>query len=370
MIGIAVTKPTVPGISRPNQIQLASLADNFNGNAINGSLWTTARAGFGPSVNTVNQRIEVSFPTNSADDPSLGIFGAGLASRCTVKGDFDVQVDFRLLNWTFSNGVRVGLASAPGPFFASPFSTTNPPFAVERISFGNPTNDFPGSPREAYLTHFLDAVQGVTPTGDLAGSLRLTRSGGFETGYYMSSGNWVSIHTGPSITQDMHLDIIAWSHNYAFTHTFVKIAFDNFTLTRGTATCPTITLNPSSGPLGTKAMIHGSGFPTSTFGPSPIVVTFDDMLSGFTTATNGNFSFTFNVPDAQPGSHFVKALDETTGTFAIANFQVTQVRTIDLGIDVGTLFPWGHRGCLCARNPQRDAAKLINRPTALGPNEA
>jgi hypothetical protein len=186
----------------------------------------------------------------------------------------------------------------------------------------------------------------------------------------MSSGNWVSIHTGPSITQDMHLDIIAWSHNYAFTHTFVKIAFDNFTLTRGTATCPTITLNPSSGPLGTKAMIHGSGFPTPTFGPSPIVVTFDDMLSGFTTATNGNFSFTFNVPDAQPGSHFVKALDETTGTFAIANFQVTQVRTIDLGIDVGTLFPWGHRGCLCARNPQRDAAKLINRPTALGPNEA
>jgi hypothetical protein len=338
MLGIAMTKPTVPGTARPNQSQLASLADNFNGNAVNSSLWTTARAGSGPSVNAVNQRIEVSFPTNSADDPSLGIFGAGLASRCTVKGDFDVQVDFRLLNWTFSNGVRVGLASTPGPFFASPFSTTNPPFAVERISFGSPTNDFPGALREAYLTHFLDAVQGVTPTGDLSGSLRLTRSGGFETGYYMSSGNWVTIHTGPSIVQDMHLDIIAWSHNYAFTHTFVKIAFDNFTLNRGTASCPIITLNPSSGPLGTKVVVHGSGFPTSTFGPTPIVVTFDDMLSGFTTATNGTFSFTFNVPDAQPGSHFVKALDEITGTIGIANFQVTQVRTIALGIDVGTLY--------------------------------
>jgi hypothetical protein len=62
------------------------------------------------------------------------------------------------------------------------------------------------------------------------------------------------------------------------------------------------------------------------------------MLSGFTTATNGNFSFTFNTPDAQPGSHSVKALDEISGTIGIANFQVTQFRTIALGIDVGTLY--------------------------------
>lgn len=338
MLGTGWTKPAIMDTSRPVHGQLASLADNFNSNIINSSTWNTAQAGFGPSVSAVNQRIEVSFPTDSANDLSLGIFGAGLSSRCTVKGDFDAQVDFRLLNWTFSNGVRVGLASTPGAFFASAFSTTNPPFAVERISFGNPINDFPGLPRESYLTHFLDGVQGVTPTSDLSGTLRLTRTGGLETGYYLTSGNWVMIHTGAAITQDIHLNIVAWSHDYAFEHVFVKIAFDNFTLNRGTATCPAITLNPSSGPLGTKVVVQGSGFPTSPIGPSTVVVSFDDMLSGFTTASNGTFSFTFNVPDAQPGAHLVKALDEPTGTSAVANFQVTQVNILALSIDVGTLY--------------------------------
>ena len=338
VFGIGLTKPSIASIPQPNRGQLATLADNFNSNSINGSLWTTAQAGFGPSISAVNQRLEVSFPTNSADDPSLAIFGAGLSSRCTVKGDFDAQVDFRLLNWTFSNGVRVGLASTSGSFFSSAFTISNPPFAVERISFGNPTNDAPGLPREAYLTHFLDGVQGVTPTADLSGSLRLTRSGGLETGYYMSSGNWVTIHTGPSITQDIHLDIVAWSHNYAFAHTLVKFAFDNFTLNQGNASCPTITLNPSSGPIGTKVVVHGAGFPTSALDSSTVIVSFDDMLSGFTTVTNGNFSFTFNVPDAQPGAHLVKALDELTRTSAVANFQVTRVNTLALSIDVGTLY--------------------------------
>src|SRR6267378_5734373 len=265
ILGMGLTKPTLTEAAQPNHAQLATLGDNFNS-----SLWVATQAGFGPSVIAANQTVKVSFPTNSANDPSLGIFGAGLSSRCTVNGDFDVQIGFRLVNWTFSNGVRVGLASTPGAFFASAFSNTNPPFAVERISFGNPINDFPGLPREAYLTHFLDAVQGVTPTSDLSGSLRLTRTSGLETGYYMSSGNWITIHTGPSITQEIHLNIVAWSHDYAFEHTFVKVAFDDFTLNRGTTTCPTIALNPSSGPLGTKVVVQGSGFPTSSFGPSRV----------------------------------------------------------------------------------------------------
>ena len=332
VLGIGLMKPTITKAVQPDQGKLASLGDNLNG-----SLWIATRAGFGPSATVVNQTVEVSFPTNSANDPSLGIFGAGLSSRCTVKGDFDAQVDFRLINWTFSNGVRVGLASTPGPFFASDFFTT-PPFAAERTSFGSPTGDAPGVPREVYLTDFLDRVHGLIPTSDTSGSLRLVRSAGSETGYYLSSGNWVTIHTGPSITQDIHLDIVAWSHDFAFTHTFVKVAFDNFTLSRGSAACPAIMLNPSIGPIGTKVLVQGSGFPTSTYGPGTVMVTFDDMLSGFATTTNGTFRFTFDVPDAQAGAHLVKALDEITGTSAVASFQVTQINTLALTVDVGTLY--------------------------------
>jgi len=62
------------------------------------------------------------------------------------------------------------------------------------------------------------------------------------------------------------------------------------------------------------------------------------MLLGITTNANGNFSFTFNVPDAQPGLHFVKAIDELTGTSANASFRVTLVNTLALSLDVGTLY--------------------------------
>jgi|GEM_PF-2363331 len=332
VLGIGLAKPPPTKPSQPSQNQFASLGDDFNS-----SLWVATKAGSGPSVVATNRTVQVSIPVNSANDPSLRIFGAGLSSRCSVGGDFDVQVSFRLVNWTYSNGVRVGLASTPGPFFTSDFSVT-PPFAVERISFGSAADGSPSLPREAYLTHFLDGVQGVTATSDISGSLRLVRFGGFETGYYMSSGNWVMIHNGPSITQDVHLNMVAWSHDIYFAHTFVKVAFENLTLNQGSATCPAVTLSPTSGPVGTKVVVQGSGFPASAYGSGTIMVDFDDMLLGFAIATNGTFSFTFNIPDAQPGPHGVKALDELIGVSAVTNFQVTQINIIALSVDVGTLY--------------------------------
>src|SRR5712692_3455177 len=536
-LGIGLSRPTITKATQLDNAQLPSLSNNFNSSA-----WVATQAGFGPTATIANQTVDITFPTNSANDPSLRIFGAGLSSQCTVKGDFDAQVIFRLVNWTFSNGVRVGLASTPGPFFTGDFSTT-PPFAVERISFGSPTGDFPGLPREAYLSHFLDGVQGVTATSDLSGSLRLTRSGGSETGYYLSSGNWVMIHTGHSITQDIHLDIVAWSHDYAFSHTFVKVALDKFILNQGSTTCPTpvfsdnlsgnsinpavwktqitgtgpvvsavnqsiittlppnsqndpiaqgfgggltsvcllggdfdmqvnfrlllwpqssgvrvgllimgapapavervgwgptealgqprevylthfadnpqggtptsdlsgtlrmvrtgsllkgyylhagswvqihtgptvnleeihfgfsawshnaifpgqvvkvgfdnfvvnsgqllcptLRLSPTSGPIGTRVQVQASGFPTSAYGPDQVIVNFDDMFLGIATNMNGNFSFTFNVPDAQPGLRLIKAIDGVTGTSASANFTAAQVKALVISLDVGTLY--------------------------------
>ena len=259
-----------------------------------------------------------------------------MSSVCPVSGDFDVQVGFRLLNWTFSNGVRVGLASTPGPFFTGDFATT-PPFAVERTSFGLPA-DGPGVPREVYLTHFLDQVQGLIPTSDLTGALRLTRIGGTATGYYLSSTGWIAIHSGPTTTQSVNLDLVAWSHDYAFTHTFVKVAFDNFTINRGNAACPGITLTPTRGPVGTNVHAHVTGFPSPSFTPNQVLMSFDGNFLGFATNLNGTFDFTFNVPEAQPGSHLVKATDEFSSASLSANFMVTPVDTLAISLDVGTLY--------------------------------
>jgi YVTN family beta-propeller protein len=106
----------------------------------------------------------------------------------------------------------------------------------------------------------------------------------------------------------------------------------------GQSLCPSLNVSPRSGPIGTKVRVQVSGFPASNVGPGQVIMNFDDMLLGIATNTSGNFSFTFNVPDAQPGLHLVKAIDEFTGTSVAANFTVTRVDTLSINVDVGTLY--------------------------------
>jgi len=96
---------------------------------------------------------------------------------------------------------------------------------------------------------------------------------------------------------------------------------------------PSIQIHPSSGAIGTKVLVQGSGIPSFQ-----VEVTFDDVFLGIASLTNGTFTFTFNVPDAQPGLHLVKAVDPLNGISAGANFTVTRVDTLAINVDVGTLY--------------------------------
>ena len=329
VVALATTTSTF-GTSPLTLPRLASMSGNFTG-----PFWSRTEAGSGPSIATTNTAASVSIPANSSNDPSLHIFGAGLSSTCPVSGDFDVQIGFRLLNWTFANGVRVGLASTPDAFFTT-YIATNPSLAVARTSLG--PGDTAGIPRENYLTQFLDGVQGLIPTSDLTGALRLTRTGGTATGYYLGPTGWIAVHSGPTITQSIHLSIEAWSHNFTFTHTFVKVEFDNFTINKGSAICPSLSLSPTSGPVGTNVHAQVTGLLSSNFTPDQVLMSFDGNFLGIAINLNGTFDFTFNVPVAQPGSHLVKATDEFTSSSLSATFMVTKVDTLSLSLDVGTLY--------------------------------
>jgi hypothetical protein len=106
---------------------------------------------------------------------------------------------------------------------------------------------------------------------------------------------------------------------------------------------PTITLIPNSGILGAKVLTKGSGFNL----PSPsgpvhlIVVSFDDMFLGTAFSINGSFSFSFDVPHAEPGAHLIKFLDLSSGFKADTNFTVLaepQATNLDVSVDVGTVY--------------------------------
>jgi len=202
------------------QSQAQVFVEDFNDNNINPDLWTVDLFGSGPQLVEANQQLQIGFPRTSSGTA----FGGGLVSNFLLRGDFDVQVDYRLLTWPFSNGVRLALA-------------IEEEYGVERTSFGS-QSDYPHLPREVYLTHFLDGATGFTATADVTGTLRLVRAGATETGYYCSSGDWVLIHTGPGPTRDVAIQVHAWSHDYAFMDRDVLAAWDNLVVKSGELVWP------------------------------------------------------------------------------------------------------------------------------------
>ncbi len=197
--------------------------DDFNDNSTNTSFWTASVAGTGPTIAETNQRVEIFLPSSAATNP-----GATYTSKCTLGGDYDVSVDYQLVVWPADNGVRVGLAAAPGGI-------------MERVSFGN--NDHLASvPREVYLRHF-DPVgggeQGITATSATSGKLRLIRTGNALTAYYHgSSSGWIALPSGTTSTAPATLSISVWTEDVFFDDQNVTVAFDNYVVNAGTLSCP------------------------------------------------------------------------------------------------------------------------------------
>jgi hypothetical protein len=114
-------------------------------------------------------------------------------------------------------------------------------------------------------------------------------------------------------------------------------------LTDGTVTvlpAPVITLSPNTGPDGTTVLVHGTGFsPGEQYGYTSAVyirVNFDNMSLGFTFSHNGTFTFIFDVPLSQAGTHGIFAFDPNLGAHASATFTVKSTRDNNLVISIDT----------------------------------
>jgi hypothetical protein len=209
----------------PSAVASPVLSDDFNDNAINPSLWKPFQQGSGPTIVESNQRLEITLPAQSAEAPAPApdIFSAGYTSVCRLRGDFDIQVGYTLPTWPFQNGVRIGLNVGFG--------------GVGRISGGGLDASTFGL-REVYITNFTQGCCGFVNSGDLAGTLRLVRTGGTVSGYFLNSSNtWVPVGSSAATTADTGISLAAWSHDGFFTHQEVKVTFDNFVINQGQLTC-------------------------------------------------------------------------------------------------------------------------------------
>lgn len=237
--------------------------DNFNDNTIDSSIWQKDFIGTGTNIVEENQKLNISFAANS----SGSLFLAAYHTNCKLQGDFDLQVDFELSKWPAANGVRVGL-------FAN-----YPRDAVERISFG--AGDVGAD--DGYLTDFGGALRGWTPSTDLSGTLRLTRTASILVGSYMKDGIWVQLASASIGTADAKIGLGAWSHNSYFADTEVQLAFDNFIINQGKLDCPITTIKmPMDGQV-TVDFKSTSTQCTGNFGmekPNPMLIYEDYVYQG------------------------------------------------------------------------------------------
>jgi hypothetical protein len=185
--------------------------DSFDGKVIDRSFWLPS--GTGPSIDQTNGELQIDVPANSEPDSGGHAIVAGVMSRCVLHGDFDAQVDYRLLDWPEANGVHLDFG-------------TNHPQAVGRQNMAG----------ELIFAWFPPDVVNL-PFGELGGSLRLVKRGETISGYVRAPGGWRRLLTADDAYDDAQLQLSITALDGEWAHEHVEVAFDNFRINAGRLTC-------------------------------------------------------------------------------------------------------------------------------------
>jgi DNA-binding SARP family transcriptional activator len=221
-VAVALTGNGHTKLAKPPRRQPVTIADTFNGDQIDGTIWYRHREGSGWNISQHDGHLEFAFPPGTAPRGRWGNFGGHVGTLCRLRGDFDARVDFTLARWPTANGVEAGLWSFLGP--------TNTGWHVWRSSsarWGEQYGSFTGPAASVSLD-------------DTTGTLRLARRNGIITAYFLHEGHWQSITSGRDPeTATIAIGAIG-GHGYqtTFGGQPVAVDFDNFTVTADDPICP------------------------------------------------------------------------------------------------------------------------------------
>jgi hypothetical protein len=180
-------------------------------------LWTAQIAGVGPRVHDGHFII----PATSFSSGNL--FSVYLVNKCLIRGDYDLQVNYKLTVWPSANGIRLSVGSGGGYAERASVSATDVTSQGEYYNYA--------------LTTGVGQVQ-FTSTTDLSGSLRVTRVAGVYTTYYLSGLTWVAINSFAWSNIDTGFAIGVYGRDSSFAHQEVKVTLHDFIINSGTLVCP------------------------------------------------------------------------------------------------------------------------------------
>ena len=126
-----------------------------------------------------------------------------------------------------------------------------------------------------------------------------------------SSGTWTATFTVPDAATGSHI-----VDAYGNTTDHEDVNDESFTVS------PKITVDPSTGGVGTSVTVTGTGFESAESG---IVVTYDDetVRTGLIANVNGTWNTSFTIPSSTKGTHIIDSEGDTTSFSEIDDLNFT-----------------------------------------------
>ena len=209
-------KPPAKPKPAPTKTEAFTIADDFSRPVLDPVIWHVVGRDFGGVFEQSNGRLEITLLADAQPDPAWDQVGGHYGTRCRFTGDFNASVDFELLTWPRGTGVYAGLNA----IFADS--------AVVRQSSAQWGDQY---------ASWVSGVNGAIPLEDRQGKLRLKRVGARITTYFWYGGGWRRIVSGTS-TGAATLGLQLQADGDEFSHTEVRVAFDNFAVKATEADCP------------------------------------------------------------------------------------------------------------------------------------
>jgi len=193
------------------------ISDDFDDGIMNRTIWHRIVTGTGVELAEQNGRLEVAFQPDALAGGDYNVLSGHYGTACRFLGDFDVRVDYELLDWPAANGVLVQMSA---------WSTVGPQLAIARQS---------QTWAEEYASFSGPSVQ-ARPSADARGTLRIKRVGNLLSTRYKSGRDWhvlgyMRSDQGPMIA------VQAYSTDEWFADKRVRVAFDNFSITADQPVC-------------------------------------------------------------------------------------------------------------------------------------
>jgi len=189
---------------------------DFARDGVDTGFWHVIHQGTGASLEQVRGRLELSIAADAREGGDWNTIEAHVGTQCSLPGDFDLAVDYELLEWPERNGTQAELSG----FFANA--------GVSRDS---------SQWAEQYLA-WLDGAGGWATTEDTRGSMRLVRAGGRTTAYWLYEGVWVPLRSRPANPAAVTAGLTIRSFGGQFAGRPVRVAFDDFRIRSGELRCP------------------------------------------------------------------------------------------------------------------------------------